>query len=196
MAALDFPASPTVGLVATLTNGFSYQWDGAVWTLTPASPGQVAGGDLTGTYPAPTLLTVGAEVTINGTLPSVPANTNTTLSWDAAIYNRSAAWSAGNPTQLLLPVPGVYLVVGHLQWGVSAVGGRVLYIANKAGTQLAQTAHQAPATANVVNQTVQFLYVTSDPTDYVYQYVWQNSGGPLGLDSGSRPRLAVWRLAT
>jgi hypothetical protein len=55
MAVLDFPAAPTAGQVATLTNGFSYQWDGAVWTLTPASPGQVAGGDLTGTYPNPSV---------------------------------------------------------------------------------------------------------------------------------------------
>ena len=45
--------SPTVGQVATLTNGFSYQWDGAVWTLAAVTGGQVAGGDLTGTYPNP-----------------------------------------------------------------------------------------------------------------------------------------------
>jgi hypothetical protein len=55
MAALDFPAAPTAGQVVTLTNGFSYQWDGAVWTLSPATVGQVAGGDLTGTYPNPTI---------------------------------------------------------------------------------------------------------------------------------------------
>jgi Chaperone of endosialidase len=54
MAVLDFPASPTMGQVATLTNGFSYQWDGTVWTLA-ASTGQAAGGDLQGTYPNPTI---------------------------------------------------------------------------------------------------------------------------------------------
>ncbi len=54
MAVLDFPASPTVGQIASLTNGFSYQWDGAVWTLA-ASTGQAAGGALAGTYPNPTI---------------------------------------------------------------------------------------------------------------------------------------------
>jgi len=33
MAALDFPASPTVGQIYNGTNGVSYTWDGTVWTV-------------------------------------------------------------------------------------------------------------------------------------------------------------------
>lgn len=52
MAVLDFPSAPTVGQIAALSNGFSYQWDGAVWLVSTA-PVANAGGDLTGTYPNP-----------------------------------------------------------------------------------------------------------------------------------------------
>jgi hypothetical protein len=40
IAMIDFPASPVVGQLATLTNGVTYRWDGTIWVAT----GQSAGG--------------------------------------------------------------------------------------------------------------------------------------------------------
>jgi microcystin-dependent protein len=38
MAAIDFPASPTVGQNFTAANGATYQWNGTVWLATGAQP--------------------------------------------------------------------------------------------------------------------------------------------------------------
>ena len=53
MAALDFPASPTNGQIYSGTNGATYQWDGTLWMPGGSAAGNVAGGDLTGSYPSP-----------------------------------------------------------------------------------------------------------------------------------------------
>jgi hypothetical protein len=59
MAALEFPSAPTVGQHYFAANGVIYIWDGEVWGGSAAPSTTAAGGDLTGTYPAP-LIAAGA----------------------------------------------------------------------------------------------------------------------------------------
>jgi hypothetical protein len=96
MSALDFPNAPTVGQIATLTNGFSYQWDGTAWVV-GSSTGQVAGGDLTGTYPNPDIraLAVGTAELADGavTAAKVLAGQGARRTWAATLP--AVGWSLG-----------------------------------------------------------------------------------------------------
>src|SRR5262249_1587445 len=106
MAQLDFPNSPTNGQQYSAPNGAIYTYDGTAWTVSGVlSTGSAAGGDLSGTYPNPSVVksagafTVGASpLTLTGS--TLVAGTRTAKGrvialpeYDIAAVTLNASWS-------------------------------------------------------------------------------------------------------
>jgi hypothetical protein len=142
MAALDFPNSPTIGQQYGAPNGATYQWDGVVWAVVPvgsAPPSGPAGGDLTGSYPNPTIKP--------SSLPWTPSGATLTPT-DATKTVTIAPTTDNNPL-----VFGRRTVKGRLvaNSGVEAVHLTVNAALNTASTAWAQDDVSRPSWSMVVD---------------------------------------------
>jgi hypothetical protein len=206
MAILDFPAAPTMGQVVTLTNGFSYQWDGAVWTLTPASPGQAAGGDLTGTYPNPTIAAgavtgaklgpdsvdgyklTGAAAARVARTSGAGGNLNTGVFTPIIFTNIDTGthaadfWTPAAPDRFVIPKAGFHLIGGAAEIGPVSTGTRLLLaLLADGGSEYARA--ECPIIAGVSSARSPMVATVAPLVagQYMQLCTWHDAGVVLGF---------------
>jgi hypothetical protein len=117
---------------------------------------------------------------------TVQDNVTAVLSYDTTDFNVGGAFSAAQPNRMTATVAGRYLITASVRWASNSAGRRALALeVNGTAAQIARSNVspflQAGAAFNP-EQTVETVYQLK-AGDYVEVWAFQNSGGPLGLQS-------------
>lgn len=124
-----------------------------------------------------------------GTSPSIPNNVFTTLSWTDVAFQVGTVWSAVNPTRLVAPIDGIYLVAANIEWRSVNVGMRaVSVVRNAPALQIDLQRQDADANfARISGMT----FVQLVAGNYVEIRVFQDRGSSLTVHGGAVDRTRV-----
>jgi hypothetical protein len=163
-------------------------------SATSAAPSGAAGGDLSGSYPNPTIASGAVGTSKFGALPAarVRNTTNettssgswTALTFNVADFNVSGVYDAGQTDRLTAPVAGKYLITLNVGWEANAVGVRSVNIFS-GGAPVAYETRPAMSDATFAGgqqEVVTMCHLEAGQT--VRAYVWQSSGGALYVRGG------------
>jgi hypothetical protein len=184
-------------------------------TAGSAAPSGAAGGDLAGSYPAPTIgagkvtpAKIGAipqarvEKTADQSIPSNIAVLNT-LVYEAELYDTAGLFDPATPNRLTAPIAGVYAIDAGVRWSANALGTRFAGICinqptvgacgftnNVAVSQYATNHDPGIGTMRLTQQSVS-TQLKLAAGDVVQVVVTENSGSPLAVDGLPATNLAM-----
>ena len=184
-------------------------------TAATAAPSGAAGGDLAGTYPAPTIGAGKVTPAKFGVIPqarieknaaqSIPSNIAVfnALTYEVESYDTAGLFNPALPDRLTAPIAGVYAIDGGVRWAANALGTRFAGICinqptigacginnNVAVSQYATNDDPGVGTLRLTQQSVS-TQLKLAAGDVVQLVVTQNSGAPLNVDGFPATNLAM-----
>jgi hypothetical protein len=153
MAAIDFPASPTVGQTFTPANGVTYMWNGTLWL---ATGGASAGGDFFGT---------GAQTIAAGGTVQIPI---------AVTVGNSGGWYNGANGRFT-PPPGRYKLFAGSGGMLTSAATIITTSLRKNGAVISAPSSSSGG-ANFWVSTPVEATVDANGTDYFEAYANSNNG--------------------
>ena len=167
-----------------------------------------AGGDLDGSYPAPTLRAGAVTATKIGSLPAVrvqqedaqtipAATTFTNLLFQEELYDTDGMFDPAQQDRITIRTAGVYSITGAVRWDPNATGARSVGIVpnNSNIAFLAADTRPAATTANQATRQNVSTVARLTPGTVVVLKASQDSGGPLDVDNFGSPQVhlsATW----
>ena len=161
-------------------------------SATSAAPSGTAAGDLSGTYPNPTIANGAVGTAKFGAIPgarvrnssgeAVTSGIEATLTYDTEDFDTGGLHSTTtNTSRLTAPVAGKYLIMASAEWASNTSGRRLLIILLNGSTEIARDS-VSPSNTGVFHpeQTVETVYQLA-AGDYVEVMASQDSGSPLNV---------------